>query len=180
MKMNKMYDLIQGLIVSSALLLCLTSCSSDDDGEDFDPEGTVTAVMQVGDGHVDIFNYSTEMWVNTTTDSDWYFDSLNEGLYIYDCGRVNGLSSISEIPESIWVWKKVRGNPEAQAGHGYVIMYKSKWKKDYYARMYIVGRRDHGFLIKYQYPFNPNNESQDNTSLNVSDSKKVFVPLTGC
>ena len=126
--MNKKVFLHLKTIIMVALLgICLISCSSDDEDSNSlrDPEGTVTAVIKTSSsGGINLFNIygnQVSLYVNSNFSSDWFFKSDNFWLDIYDCGKVEGLASITSIPTSGWV--NIRSNPSAQIGHGYIIRY---------------------------------------------------------
>ena len=151
MKKMHLWSMLAVLMVTM-LSVGLASCGDDDDNSLADPEGTVTTVMESSEGGVPIFKVFGYVDINLWISKD-KFDSLNEALYIYDCGSVGGLAGITSIPTSNWV--KVRSNPEAKVGHGYVLRYvNSNFSIMEYARMYITGKQnEHSYSIKYQSPF---------------------------
>ena len=155
MKKNLIWNLLTIMMVG-LFSVYLVSCSDDDDSLP-DPEGTVSAVMSARDGGIDFFNYQSKLYVSTSNSSDYIFGSLNSFIDIYDCGNVNGLAAITSIPTSGWI--RVRSNPVAQVGHGYVVRYSnSNFGVILHARMYITGKADQGLSIKYQTPFDPSKE----------------------
>ena len=156
----------------AVVYVSFTSCSGDDDDSLPDPEGTVSAVMSAQDGGIDLFNYTVpiNVWVSSRNSSDWFFDSGNSFIDIYDCGNVQGLASITSIPNSGWV--KITSKPSAQIGHGYIARYtNSNFGSVIYTIIYIVGEAGEGLSVKYQTPFDPNTnkvvDSGDNVSAEV-------------
>lgn len=180
---------LKTIIMVAMFGFCLISCSSDDEDSNSlrDPEGTVTAVMKTSSsGGVNLFDINGNQ-VSLYVNSNFSFTSDNFWLDIHDCGKVEGLASITSIPTSGWV--NIRSNPAAQIGHGYIIRYKNtNFNILLYARVYIVGEANDGLSIKYQSPFDPSKDSGVNngsvnpkevlgTWIGFSKSKKIFTFL---
>lgn len=162
MKKNLLWSMLAILMVTM-LSVGITACSSDDEHSNSfrDPEGTVTAVMKTsssgGINLFDIHGNQVSLYVNSNISSDWFFKSDNFWLDIYDCGKVEGLTSITSIPTSEWV--NIQSNPAAQIGHGYIIRYtNTNFNILLYARVYIIGEANDGLSIKYQSPFDPSKD----------------------
>ena len=150
------------IMMVAMVYVCFTSCSGDDDDSLPDPKGTVSAVMSAQDGGIDLFNYTVpiNVWVSSRNSSDWYFNSGNTLIDIYDCGNVQGLASITSIPNSGWV--RITSKPSAIIGHGYIARYtNSNFGIVIYTRIYIVGEANQGLSVKYQTPFDPSTDVVD-------------------
>ncbi len=161
------------LFVLAFLPMCFIACGGDDDSSLADPEGTISAVLSENDGGLALFNNQAKLYASTSNSIDYTFGSSNHFIYINDYGQVNGLAAITSIPTSGWV--SARSNPVAQVGHGYVIRYSnSNNGVTLHARMYITGKADNGFYVKYQTFFDP---SKEQGSESLRDPQ--IVSLTG-
>ena len=151
------------------LALAFASCSKEEAGNDGgakgnggsavpDPSGTATANLMIGDC---IF-VGEELHLSESNNFYFYY----YGSKIIDIGEVNGLGNVRNAPESGYY-----DEIAAIKGHGYIgrheYMYSSEYK---YIRFYVVdyissGSSIRGMVIKYQYPFYPENiDFSDNNS----------------
>lgn len=148
------------MVLAIALVgICMVSCSKDDGGTrndpvtTSDPEGTIVAnlaneksVLISGLGSLSIrMNSANNLYVS-------YGD-------IVSVGSVQGLSSITKVPESGWT-----STTAAIPGYGYVLRYAHYYYDDahnwvydsQYARLYVVDYMEStsgsimGCTIKYQ------------------------------
>lgn len=140
------------MVLAIALVgICMVSCSKDDGGTrndpvtTSDPEGTIVAnlaneksVYISGLGSVLIrMNSANNLYVS-------YGD-------IVSVGSVQGLSSITKVPESGWT-----STTAAIPGYGYVLRYALRYAHYEYARLYVVDYMEStsgsimGCTIKYQ------------------------------
>ena len=148
------------MVLAIALVgICMVSCSKDDGGTrndpvtTSDPEGTIVAnlanensVYISGLGFVHIrMNSANNLYV--------------ENGDIVSVGSVQGLSSITKVPESGWT-----STTAAIPGYGYVLRYVYSYHDDaynwvnvsQYARLYVVDYMEStsgsimGCTIKYQ------------------------------
>lgn len=136
--MKRYLDLMMKALLC-AMFMCVFAACSDDDEPDGNPSGTKSIVMNNG-----ISGERTEIWPDGARDVDNHFErktffmtSTNNfssyGAWRFvSLGEVEGLSSITNIPQSGWL-ESVRVEP----GCGYIGSYL--WdEKEYYFRIYIV------------------------------------------
>ena len=151
MKKNNYYHF---LIIAMVALLSFGFESCDKNGDDGleqtenisaqDPEGTVVVYM------IPSSNYNTAIINNLIhiDEANNFEVSGGSGFRLASVGLVGGLGEITQIPASGWA-KKVAAIP----GTGYVAM-----NYGLYARIYVVNYTNNGFIVKYQYPFDPSME----------------------
>ena len=132
-----------------------------------DPEGTVIVNMKIGE----TTEYNISLIINSSGNFVGYhsWSYYNITTELVNIGSVNNLADIKSIPVEGWA-----STVAVIPGSGYVMReqtsseewvedpYTGEWTShwvtsDYkYTRIYVVGRSENIFTIKYQTPFSPN------------------------
>ena len=120
-------------LVAMTLGVAMTSCEKEDvdaDGSTTDTPlpGSITVKMRNEDnGETKIWFSSSYVRINKANNFQTGGNSGYNGYYwtqeiqIASVGKVNGLGSITTIPESGWI-----GQVSAFVGHGYVVRWRTK------------------------------------------------------
>lgn len=135
------------MVLAIALVgICMVSCSKDDGGTrndpvtTSDPEGTIVANL-ANENSVYISGMGS-LSIRMNSANNLYVENGN----IASVGSVQGLSSITKVPESGWT-----STTAAIPGYGYVLRHNHV-----YARLYVVDYMEStsgsimGCTIKYQ------------------------------
>ena len=159
------------MLAIALVSLCTVSCGSDDDDEGgskenpisaSDPEGTVIANLTntfhpTGNGYyadgIDLFGdiQSRSVFLGMNSSNNLQAESRwGSNPNIVSIGKVSGLASIKNIPETGW-----SNQTAVIPGYGYVYRWSQSNQK-YYARIYVVDYMTSttggimGATIKYQ------------------------------
>lgn len=165
------------MLVIALVSLCTISCGGDDDegGSKYepitqaDPEGTIVANLEntftyTKNGYykngIDNMNGGYDVYLGMNSSNNLQADAAGHDgtqAQIVSLGKVNGLSSIKNIPEQGWT-NQVAAIP----GYGYVFRSSYFGREPYtYARIYIVDYMEStsggimGCTIKYQQNWEP-------------------------
>lgn len=163
------------MLAIALVSLCMVSCSKDDGEENgnkstitaSDPEGTIIANLQntfhaTINGYYDdgIENMNGKKYVylgmNSSNNLEARSNKMHIEVSIVSVGKVNGLSSIKEIPNDGWT-NQVAAIP----GYGYVYRLEYNSGTYTYARIYAVDYMTStsggimGITIKYQENWEP-------------------------
>ena len=140
-------------LVAMTLGVAMTSCEKEDvdaDGSTTDTPlpGSITVKMRNEDnGETKIWFSSSYVRINKANNFQTGGNSGYNGYYwtqeiqIASVGKVNGLGSITTIPESGWI-----GQVSAFVGHGYVVRWRtSNW--DYNTESYVYTDYSYGRIF---------------------------------